>query len=82
LHNPHLQLALISGSVWLGVVKESVLRKHPLRTKLKAINHPEFNLSARICVCRRNLGSQRRVAIELERILVKHFAIADNRSTS
>jgi DNA-binding transcriptional LysR family regulator len=84
LHNPHLQLALIAGSVGLGVVQERVLRKHPLRMKLKAIDHPEFNVSAKvICVRGRNLGSRQRVAIELERILVKHFANADhhNRAT-
>lgn len=83
LHNPHLQLALIAGSVGLGVVQESVLRKHPLRTKLRAIAHPEFNVSAKVvCVCGRNLGSRQRVAIELERILVKHFANADNHSAA
>jgi DNA-binding transcriptional LysR family regulator len=83
LHNPHLQLALIAGSVGVGAVQESVLRKHPLRTKLKSIDHAEFKISARvICVCGRNLGSRQRVAIELERILVKHFANAENRSAS
>jgi DNA-binding transcriptional LysR family regulator len=83
LHNPHLQLALIAGSVGLGAVQESVLRQHPLRTKLKAIDRAVFNVSARVmCVCGRNLGSRQRVAIELERILVKHFANADSRSAS
>jgi len=80
LHNPHLQLALIAGSVGLGVVQQSVLQKHPLRSKLRTLAHPQFDISAKvICVSGRNLGSRQRVATEFQHILIKHFAKHNNR---
>ena len=74
LHNPDLQLSLIAGNVGVGMLRASFLRAHPLRTRLSIIEHPSFNISIRIAFFRgRYLGTRERVALELQRILVKHF---------
>ena len=74
LHNPDLQLSLIAGNVGVGMVRASVLRRHPLRTRLSTIEHPNFNISIRIAFFRgRHLGTREQVVLELQRILVKHF---------
>ena len=74
LHNPGLQLSLIAGNVGVGMSRASFLRAHPLRTRLSIIEHPNFNISIRIAFFRaRYLGTREQVALELQRILVKHF---------
>jgi len=74
LHNPDLQLSLIAGNVGVGMLRASFLRTHPLRTRLSIIEHPNFNISIRIAFFRgRHLGTREKVALELQRILVKHF---------
>ena len=74
LHNPDLQLSLIAGNVGVGMLRASFLRTHPLRTRLSIIEHPNFNISIRIAFLRgRYLGTREQVALELQRILVKHF---------
>jgi len=74
LHNPDLQLALIAGNVGVGMARSSFLRRHSLRTRLSIIEHPNFKLSIRIAFYRaRHLGARERVAVELQRILKKHF---------
>jgi DNA-binding transcriptional LysR family regulator len=74
LHNPDLQLSLIAGNVGVGMLRASFLRMHPLRTRLCVIEHPNFNISIRIAFFRgRHLGTREQVALELQRILVKHF---------
>ena len=74
LHNPGLQLSLIAGNVGVGMSRACFLRTHPLRTRLSIIEHPHFNISIRIAFFRaRYLGTREQVALELQRILVKHF---------
>jgi len=74
LHNPDLQLSLIAGNVGVGMLRASFLRTHPLRARLSIIEHPNFNISIRIAFFRgRYLGTREQVALELQRILVKHF---------
>jgi DNA-binding transcriptional LysR family regulator len=74
LHNPDLQLSLIAGNVGVGMLRASFLRTHSLRTRLRIIEHPNFNISIRIAFFRgRYLGTREQVALELQRILVKHF---------
>lgn len=74
LHNPDSQLALIAGNVGMGILRASFLRTHLLRTRLSIIQHPHFNISIRIAFFRgRHLGTREQVALELQRILVKHF---------
>ena len=74
LHNPDLQLSLIAGNVGVGMLRASFLRTHSLRTRLSIIEHPNFNISIRIAFFRgRYLGTREQVALELQRILVKHF---------
>jgi DNA-binding transcriptional LysR family regulator len=74
LHNPDLQLSLIAGNVGVGMVRDSFLRAHPLRARLSRIDHPDFNISIRIaCFRGRYLGTRAPIALELQRILVKHF---------
>ena len=74
LHNPDLQLSLIAGNVGIGMLRASFLRTHSLRTQLSTIEHPNFNISIRIAFFRaRYLGTREPVAIELQRMLVKHF---------
>ena len=74
LHNPDLQLSLIAGNVGVGMVRASLLRDHPLRSRVKVVEHPNFNLSIRIAFFRaRYLGARDQVAIELQRMLLKHF---------
>jgi DNA-binding transcriptional LysR family regulator len=74
LHNPDLQLSLIAGNVGVGMLRASFLQTHPLRTRLSIIEHPKFDLSIRIAFFRgRYLGTREQVALELQRILVKHF---------
>jgi DNA-binding transcriptional LysR family regulator len=74
LHNPDLQLTLIAGNVGIGVSRASFLQTHPLRTRLSIIKHPSFNISISIAFFRaRNLGPREQVALELQRLLLKHF---------
>jgi hypothetical protein len=74
LHNPDLQLSLIAGNVGVGMLRANFLRTHALRTRLRIIEHPNFNISIRIAFFRgRHLGTREQVALELQRILVKHF---------
>jgi DNA-binding transcriptional LysR family regulator len=74
LHNPDLQLALIAGNVGVGMLQASFLRTHTLRSRLRIIEHPNFNISIRIAFFHaRHLGTRAQVALELQRILVKHF---------
>jgi DNA-binding transcriptional LysR family regulator len=75
LHNPDLQLSLIAGNVGVGMLRASFLRTHTLRAQLSTIEHPKFNISIRIAFFRgRYLGTREPVALELQRMLVKHFA--------
>lgn len=74
LHSPGLQLSLIAGNVGVGVLRTSFLRAHPLRTRLRVIEHPNFSIAIRIAFFRgRYLGTREQVAIELQRMLVNHF---------
>jgi DNA-binding transcriptional LysR family regulator len=74
LDNPDLQLSLIAGDVGVGMLRASFLRTHSLRTRVSIIEHPNFNISIRIAFFRgRHLGTRAQVALELQRILVKHF---------
>jgi DNA-binding transcriptional LysR family regulator len=74
LHNPDLQLSLIAGNVGVGMLQASFLRTHSLRSRLRIIDHPNFNISIRIAFFRaRHLGTREQVALELQRILVEHF---------
>jgi DNA-binding transcriptional LysR family regulator len=74
LHNPDLQLSLIAGNVGVGMLRASFLRTHSLRTRLSIIEHGNFNISIRIVFFRgRYLGTRELVAVELQRMLVKHF---------
>jgi DNA-binding transcriptional LysR family regulator len=74
LHNPDLQLSLIAANVGVGMLQDSFLRSHSLRRRLSTIEHPNFNISIRIAFFRaRHLGTREQVALELQRILVKHF---------
>ena len=74
LHNPDLQLSLIAGNVGVGMLRASFLRTHSLRTRLRIIEHPNFNMSIRIAFYRaRYLGAREQVALELQRIFLKHF---------
>jgi len=74
LHNPELQLALIAGNVGVGVARASVLRNHPLRSRLRIVKHPRFQISVRIAFFRaRHLGAREPVALELQRMLARHF---------
>jgi DNA-binding transcriptional LysR family regulator len=74
LHNPDLQLSLIAGNVGVGMLRASFLRTHPLRARVSVIEHPNFKISIRIAFFRgRYLGTREHVALELQRILVKHF---------
>jgi DNA-binding transcriptional LysR family regulator len=75
LHNPDLQLSLIAGNVGVGMLPASFLRTHSLRAQLSTIEHPNFNISIRIAFFRgRYLGTREQVALELQRMLVKHFS--------
>jgi len=74
LHSPGLQLSLIAGNIGVGVVRTSFLRAHPLRTRLRVIEHPNFSIPIRIAFFRgRYLGAREQVAIQLQRMLVNHF---------
>jgi len=74
LHSPDLQLSLIAGNVGVGMLRASFLRTHSLRTQLSVIQHPNFNISIRVAFFRgRHLGTREQVALELQRMLVKHF---------
>jgi DNA-binding transcriptional LysR family regulator len=74
LHNPELQLALVAGNIGAGVARASVLRKHPLRSRLQIVRHPRFEISVRIALVRaRHLGAREPVALELQRLLTSHF---------
>lgn len=74
LHNPDLQLSLIAGNVGVGMLQASFLRAHSLRSRLSVIEDPNFNIAIRIAFFRaRHLGTREQVALELQRILLKHF---------
>lgn len=74
LHNPGLQLSLIAGNVGVGMLRTSFLRRHPLRTRVSFVEHPDFNISVRVVFLRaRYLGARQRVALELQQLLLKHF---------
>jgi len=74
LHSPDLQLSLIAGNVGVGVLRTSFLRAHPLRTRTRVIDHPNFSIAIRIAFFRgRYLGIREQVALELQRMLVNHF---------
>lgn len=74
LHNPDLQLSLIAGNVGVGMLRASFLRTHSLRSRLSLIEHPNFNITIRIAFFRgRHLGAREKVALELQRILMKQF---------
>ena len=74
LHNPDLQLSLIAGNVGVGMVQAKFLQTHFLRSQLSIIEHPNFNLSIRIAFFRgRYLGTREQAALELQRLLMKHF---------
>ena len=74
LHSPGLQLSLIAGNVGVGVARRSFLRRHPLRSQLRVIEHPNFGIAIRIAFFRgRYLGARERVALKLQRMLVNHF---------
>jgi len=74
LNNPDLQLALIAGKAGLGVMQESFLRRHPLRSQLSVVDLPAFTIRATVaCVRGRYLGPREQVANQLESLLVSHF---------
>ena len=74
LHNPGLQLSLIAGNVGVGMVRTSFLRKHPLRSRVSFVEHADFNISVRVVFLRaRHLGTRHQVALELQRLLLKHL---------
>ena len=74
LHNPELQLALVAGDVGVGVARAGVLWNHPLRSRLRVVRHPRFEISVRIaCFRARHLRAREPVALELQRMLAKHF---------
>ena len=78
LHNPDLQLAFIIGNLGLGMLRATFLQRHPMRTSLRIIDHPNFRISIRVAFLRgRHLGARQRVVQELQRILVKHFEAAE-----
>ena len=80
LHNPDLQLALIAAGVGVGMVRASYLRTHPLRSQVSSVEDSSFNISVRIgFFCGGHLGTLAQAAIELQRILVKHFEDAGKR---
>ncbi len=75
LHNPDLQLSLIAGKVGVGMLRSTFLRRHPLKGQLREIEHPNFHITIQIAFFRgRHLGTREQAAVELQRILVKHFA--------
>jgi len=77
LHSPGLQLSLIAGDVGVGVLRTKFVRAHPLRPRLRVIEHPNFSIAIRIAFfCGRHLGTREQVALELQRMLVNHFANA------
>lgn len=77
LHNPGLQLALVAGNVGVGMVRKSVFRRHPLRTRLSIIGLPDFTIPIRVAFFRaRHLGTREVVALELQRLLLDHFGQA------
>ena len=79
LHSPGLQLSLIAGNVGVGLVRTSILRAHPLRTRLRVIEHPNFSIAIRIAFFRgRHLGTREQVALELQRMLIDHFENASH----
>jgi DNA-binding transcriptional LysR family regulator len=83
LHNADLQLALIAGKVGVGMMQESLLQRHPLRTQVSVVDQPGFSISATVaCVRGRHLGSREQVASELERLLIKHFKDDGKRSAN
>lgn len=74
LHSPDLQVSLIAGDVGVGMLRSSFLRKHSLRSRLRVIEHPNFNIAIRVAFFRaRHLGTREQVALELQRLLVRHF---------
>ena len=74
LHNPDLQLSLVAANVGLGMLRSGFLRRHPMRSQVRVIEHPNFKISIRIAFLRaRHLGTRAQAALELQRILLKHF---------
>lgn len=76
LHNPDLQLSLIAGDVGVGMAQASFLKTHFLRSQLRVIEHPDFDLSIHIAfLCGRYLGTREQAAVELQRLLVEYFEV-------
>jgi DNA-binding transcriptional LysR family regulator len=76
LHNPDLQAALVAGNVGVGMLRASFLRAHPLRGELTVIQYPKLKITIRIDFLRaRHLGAREQVALELQRLLAKHFDV-------
>jgi DNA-binding transcriptional LysR family regulator len=74
LHNPDLQLSLVAGNVGVGMLRASFLRTHPMRSRIRILRHPNFDISIRIAFFRaRHLGTRERAALELQEILLQHF---------
>ena len=74
LHNPDLQLSLVAGDVGVGIFSARFLRTHTLRRQVSVIQDPAFTIAARIVYFRGRLpGTRGRVALEVQRILVKYF---------
>ena len=74
VHSPELQLALVAGGVGSGIVRASLMRTHPLRSRLRVVPHTEFEIPVRIVVYRaHHLGAREQVARELQRLLEAHF---------
>lgn len=74
VHNSDLQLSLIAGNIGVGILPVSFLRTHRLRNRVSTIENPDFHISIRVVFFRaRHLGAREQAAIELQRILAKHF---------
>ena len=58
----------------MGMLRTKFVRIHPLRSQVRLIEHPNFNLSIRIAFFRgRYLGTREKVVLELQRMLMTHF---------
>lgn len=74
LHNPDLQLSLVAGNVGVGILRSGFLRRHPMRSQVRVIKHPNFRISIRISFFRaRHLGTRAEAALEVQRIFLKYF---------
>ena len=75
LHSPELQVALITGNVGVGALRESFLRKHAARAPLQLIDHPGFRMTIRVAyLYGRHLGGREGAAQELQALLKTNFA--------